>query len=389
MQEYNSIIGNLFNSIKRSIFKRIVDRHQGDRYFKSFRTWEHFVSIFLGQILKNCNSLRDIEDFLLSNQNQWYHLGIKHKITRSTISYANNNRSWEIFFDIFKYLLAKTKNLTEPINPVKIIDSTPIFLNLNLCTWAERTLRIKGMKMHTVFDLNSKNPVHFTFTGAKTNDIEEGKKVEIKKGTTYVFDRGYINFNWWNEIIEKGAYFVTRPTSRIAFIEQSEKIKENEIISYQYVKLKNKFTKYGTNSVKNKCADKKLKLVFIDRKNDKPMVLITNKIDASNEEISQLYQKRWQIELFFKWIKQNLQIKSFLGRSENAVKLQICVALIAYLLIQQAEELKEYMSEVCKYFTESKFIKLINNNIFQTLKPRKYGRNSRDNPWQLTFDFCT
>ena len=357
MQEYNSIIGNLFNSIKRSIFKRIVDKYQGDRYFKHFRTWEHFVAIFLGQILKNCNSLRDIEDFLLSNQNQWYHIVIKHKISRSTISYANNNRSWEIFFDIFKYLLAKTKNLSEAINPVKIIDSTPIFLNLNLCTWSERTLRIKGMKMHTVFDLNSRNPVHFTFTGAKTNDIEEGKKVEIERGTTYVFDRGYINFNWWNEIIEKGAYFVTRPTKVMAFINLTEIIKETETISYQLVQLKSKRTRQAGKDVKNKCADKILKLVFIERENDKPMVLITNKIDVSNEEISELYQKRWQIELFFKWIKQNLQIKSFLARSENAVKLQICVALIAYLLIQQAEELKEYMCEVCKYFTESKFIK--------------------------------
>ena len=388
MQEYNSIIGNLFNSIKRSIFRRIVDKHQGDRYFKTFRTWEHFVTIFLGQILKNCNSLRDIEDFLLSNQNQWYHLGIKHKISRSTISYANNNRSWKIFFDIFKYLLTKTKELAEPINAVKIIDSTPIFLNLSLCTWAERTLRIKGMKMHTVFDLNSKNPIQFTITGAKTSDIEEGKKVEIEEGTTYVFDRGYINFNWWNEIIEKGAYFVTRPTNRIAFIERSERIKENDIISYQFVQLKGNSTRISGKRVTNKCADKILKLVFVERENDKPLVLITNKIDTKNEEISDLYKKRWQIELFFKWIKQNLQIKSFLGRSENAVKLQVCVALIAYLLIQQAKELKEYMSEVCRYFTESKFIKLINNNIFQTLKPRKYGRNSRDNPWQLTFEFC-
>ena len=100
------------------------------------------------------------------------------------------------------------------------------------------------------------------------------------------------------------------------------------------------------------------------------------------------YQKRWQIELFFKWIKQNLQIKSFLGRTPNAVKLLICIALISYLLIKQATELKMFIAEICNYFTESKFLKIINNNIFQTLKPRKYGRKSRDNPWQLTFDFA-
>ena len=139
---------------------------------------------------------------------------------------------------------------------------------------------------------------------------------------------------------------------------------------------------------KNKCADKLLKLVYVSRENDTPMTIITNKIETPNTEISELYQKRWQIELFFKWIKQNLQIKSFLGRTPNAVKLQICIALILYLLIKQATELKMFIAEICNYFTESKFLKIINNNIFQTLKPRKYGRKSRDNPWQLTFDFA-
>ena len=388
MQEYNSIIGNLFNSIPRSVFKRITDKYNGDKYFKHFRSWEHFVVIFLGQILKNCNSLRDIEDFLLSNQNQWYHLGIKHRIVRSTISHANNKRNWMIFQDLFSYLLAKNSNFSEQINPVKIIDSTPIFLNLKLFTWAERTLRIRGIKMHTVFDLSSKKPIHFTFTSAKINDVEEGQKIDIEPNTTYVFDRGYIHFNWWNEIIEKGAYFVTRPTRTMGFIRLTEVIKESDKISYQFVKLRSKRTKRNGKDVRNKCADKLLKLVYVSRENDTPMTIITNKIETPNTEISELYQKRWQIELFFKWIKQNLQIKSFLGRTPNAVKLQICIALISYLLIKQATELKMFIAEICNYFTESKFLKIINNNIFQTLKPRKYGRKSRDNPWQLTFDFA-
>lgn len=242
--------------------------------------------------------------------------------------------------------------------------------------------------MHTVFDLSSKKPIHFTFTSAKINDVEEGQKIDIEPNTTYVFDRGYIHFNWWNEIIEKGAYFVTRPTRTMGFIRLTEVIKESDKISYQFVKLRSKRTKRNGKDVKNKCADKLLKLVYVSRENDTPMTIITNKIETPNTEISELYQKRWQIELFFKWIKQNLQIKSFLGRTPNAVKLQICIALISYLLIKQATELKMFIAEICNYFTESKFLKIINNNIFQTLKPRKYGRKSRDNPWQLTFDFA-
>ena len=110
MQEYNTIIGNLFNSIDRRAFKRLTEKHKSDKYFKHFNTWVHFVVIFLGQILKNCNSLRDIEDFLMVNQNEWYHLNIKAQPFRSTISYANNKRDWLVFYDLFNYLYLKRKN---------------------------------------------------------------------------------------------------------------------------------------------------------------------------------------------------------------------------------------------------------------------------------------
>ena len=137
MQEYNTIIGNLLKGIDRRAFKRFVDIHKGEYYSKSLSCWEQFVAVFLGQILKNCNSLRDIEDFLLCNKNQWHNLGIKNKISRSTLSYANKTKSYKIYEDLFYYLLRRNNkyntNLTES---VKIIDSSPIFLNLNLFNWA-------------------------------------------------------------------------------------------------------------------------------------------------------------------------------------------------------------------------------------------------------------
>ena len=370
MQEYNTIIGNLFNSIDRRVFKKIVEKHNGEYYSKSFTCWEQFVCVFLGQILKNCQSLRDIEDFLLSNQNQWYHLGIRHPIARSTLSYANNTKPWEIYGDLFNYLLHKTSCNKVINNVVTIIDSTPIYLNLNLFSWAEENLRIKGMKMHVVYNLNEQRPVYFTFTSPRINDVEEGKLVEIIANHTYVFDRGYMDFKWWGEIDDQGAYFVSRFKKNNAIVELTEIQQCNENISSQLIQLK------------HHCKGKVFRKVYVKREGKRHLELITNDLSRSVEEISELYKQRWQIELFFKWVKQNLKIKKFIGRSENAVKTQICIAFIVYLLLLEAEEMKEILSGMCNYFSNSKFLKMINNNIFKTLKTRKYYR-CRDNPWQL------
>ena len=387
MQEYNTIIGNLFNSIDRRVFKRLTEKHKSDKYFKHFTTWVHFVVIFIGQILKNCNSLRDIEDFLMANQNEWYHLNIKEQPVRSTIFHANNKRDWLVFYDLFDYLYRKRKNKTcFEENPIKIIDSTPIYLNLNQFEWADENLRIKGAKVHVVYDLNAKNPVYFTFSSPRINDIEEAKKLEIEPNTTYVFDRGYMDFNWWSDIDDKGSIVITRLKSNNAVIPLTEIKNHDNGISSQLIQLKTKRFKDGRY---NKCSEKVLRRIFSKREDGSQWILVTNDLNRSTEEVVELYKQRWQIELFFKWIKQNLKIKNFLGRSENAVKTQICIAMIAYLIIQDAVELKEIMSEMCKYFSESKFIKMINNDIFRTLKPRKYGRNQKNiyPPWQLRLDF--
>ena len=387
MQEYNTIIGNLFNSIDRRAFKRLTEKHKSDKYFKHFNTWVHFVVIFLGQILKNCNSLRDIEDFLMVNQNEWYHLNIKAQPVRSTISYANNKRDWLVFYDLFNYLYLKRKNKAcFEENPIKIIDSTPIYLNLNLFEWADENLRIKGTKVHVVYDLNAKNPVHFTFSSPRINDIEEAKKLEIEPNTTYVFDRGYMDFNWWSDIDDKGSIVITRLKINNAIVPLTEIQYHYNGISSQLIQLKTKRFKDGRF---NKFSEKVLRRIFSKREDGSQWILVTNDLNRSAEEIVELYQQRWQIELFFKWIKQNLKIKNFLGRSENAVKTQICIAMIAYLIIQDAVELKDIMSEMCKYFSESKFIKMINNDIFRTLKPKRYGRKQKNRypPWQLRLDF--
>lgn len=381
MQEHCSIIGKLLSGINRKQFKRITDKYKGDRYVKYFNCWSQFVCIFIGQI-GNFTSLREIIDAVNFQPQNQYHLGIKKNISKSTFAEANEKRDWRIYRDVFLKLIDNLPNWkrTQVSNVVKILDSSPIQLDLVNHSWAEKTQRIEGIKLHLIYDLTKTIPTYFEFSGARTNDIEVGKKTEIEKGCTYVFDKGYMDFNWWSDIDDKGAYFVTRLKKNNAIIELSLIQDHNEIVSSQLIKLKSRYlTHYG----KNRCADKILKRVIIKREGKSPLVVVTNDLNRSSEEIAELYKQRWQIELFFKWIKQNLKIKKFLGRSENAVKTQICIALISFVLLHLMNELKEICSEI----STKNLLKIIGNNMFYTLKPIDYGRKRYKNPNQLQFQW--
>lgn len=381
MQDHCSIIGTILTGINRKLFKRIVDKYNGDRYVKYFNCWSLFVCILIGQIA-NLKSIREIVDTINFQPNNQYHIGIKKNISKSTFAEANERTNWHIFRDVFLKLIAQLpqKVQMEVENLVKIIDSSPIRLDLTNHAWAEKTQRIEGIKLHLMYDLSNALPTYFEFTGARTNDIEIGKKMDIQKGCTYVFDKGYMDFNWWSDIDDKGAYFVTRLKRNNVIIELS-KIQENsELVSSQIIRLKNKNLSH---SGKNRCNEKILRKVIVKREDARPLILVTNDLNRSAEEIAELYKQRWQIELFFKWIKQNLKIKKFLGRSENAVKTQICIALISYILIYMAEEIKK----VCKNISLKNLLKLIGNNLFTTLKIRKYGRNRLKDPNQLQFQW--
>ena len=339
------MIGNILKLVDKRRFKAFADKYSGDYYIKHFNCWAQFVSILIGQI-SNCRSLREIQNFINFQPEKQYHLGIK-----------------------------KNTNLSEMI---KIIDSSPIPLNLNQHKWAEETLRIKGIKLHVIYDLKQEIPTFFDFSGAKTNDIEMGKTIDIQKNTTYVFDRAYMDFNWWNEINTAGAFFVTRFKKNNAYIEITELQATNDIISSQTINLKSKYSK----KAKNKYYEKPLRRIEVKRDGKEPLVLVTNDFKRSDEEIAELYKQRWQIELFFKWIKQNLKIKKFLGRSENAIKTQICIALISYLLLKVVSEAKEIWEKL----PLKDIVILIKNNLFRSLLPLNGGRRRHKDPNQLQFE---
>ena len=376
MQEYNTIIGKLLSGINRKKFKRIVDKYKGDFAVKKLSCWEQFVSIFLGQIT-GAGTLREIVDLIKFHSNQQYHLGIKKDIARSTLAKANETRDWRIYRDIFVELVSKMQKTEyyQTTQLVKIIDSTPTYLKIIQHPWIETTMKVKGLKTHVVYDLTNEIPVYFDITGARTNDITKAKEIEIDKGVMYVFDKGYMDYKWWNDIAQTGAYFVTRLKVNSAIIELDEVKKHSEMISSQLIKLK------PSHHGKDKNCNQILKRVIVQRENDTPLVLVTNDINRSSEEIADLYKSRWQIELFFKWIKQNLKIKKFLGRSENAIKTQICIAMISFVLLRMAEELKT----VCGEISIKNLLKIIGNSLFNCLRIRECGRKHYKNPNQLQF----
>ena len=380
MQYQNTIIGKILTPINRRKFKTFVNKYKGDFAAKKLRCWEQFVAILLGQ-LSNCSSLREIESTVKFHANEHYHLGLRGNIARSTLANANECRDWRIYKDLCLDLISNlpTFEKVETENLIKIIDSSPIKLDLANHPWAEKTQRIEGIKLHLMYDLTNTIPTYFEFSGARTNDIEVGKMIDIQKGCTYIFDKGYMDFNWWSDIDDKGSYFVSRLKRNNAIIELTELQVQNEIISSQLIKLKNK---HLTHQGRNRCADKILKRVIVKRDNKTPLILVTNDLQRSSEEIAELYKQRWQIELFFKWIKQNLKIKKFLGRSENAVKTQICIAIIAFVLIRLMQNLKEF----CKKIPLKTLITIAKNGLFTKLSTRPPSRKHSESFKQLHFN---
>ena len=382
MQEYNTIIGKLLAGVNRKKFKRIVDKYNGDFAVKKLNCWEQFIAILLGQITESV-SLREIVDLIKFHSNHQYHLGIRKDVARSTLAKANETRDWRIYRDLFFDLVNKLKNsqFYKTNEMIQIIDSTPINLDLINHPWIETTMKVKGLKTHVAFDLKNKVPILFDITGARTSDISWAKAIKIEKGVTYVCDRGYTDYNWWFDINTKNAFFVTRLRKDAKIENLTELQCTSEGISSQIFQLTNKHPRAGTT---NKYANIPLKKVIIEREEKRPLVLVTNDFSRSDAEIAELYKQRWQIELFFKWIKTNLKIKKFLGRSENAIRTQICIAMISYVLQRMAEELEL----ICKEISGKNLRKIIGNSLFNCLKIRDYGRKRYKNPNQLQFEWA-
>jgi putative transposase len=336
MRYRGSIFGELLKLIDRRQFAAIVDRHAGDAYDKSFDSWSHVVCLTGAQLSGAC-SLRELEAAWQANAHHHYHLGVG-KLRRSTLSDANQRRPPAIFADLFSLLvgLANGRLRREGRQMVRLIDATPIPLAM-LADWAQWNGRIRGLKLHVAYDPMADLPERLSITPATVNDITFGRQVPLEAGKTYVFDKAYCHYGWWSEIDRTGALFITRRKTNAhlrVVCWRSREAAEGDgftVLSDAEVKLA---------KPRRAKLDIPLRRIRLKRHADgKALELLTNDMVRPAVVIASLYKARWQIELLFRWIKQHLNIRRFLGRSENAIRLQIMAAMIAFLLLRIAARL--------------------------------------------------
>ena len=323
----------LLKPITDELLSTAVSNYDSDYYSKLFKTKDHLIAMIYAQ-LHDLKSLRDLE-IAFNSQYQLKQMLNCKEIKRSTLSDANASRPAECFLWIAEKLtsLLPRKQRKEVNKVVRKLDSSPIQLKgrgYDEWTLVNKTLRCQGIKLHVEYDGEIDAPTGFQLSKANVNDSSMGRNWPIISDTIYVFDKGYYDFNWWWDIHNKQSFFVTRLKKNVAIqITKRSDVMGDTVLEDNLFMFKNKSPRGG----KRNLYSHELRQVIVEREGKEPIVLVTNLLDTPAEVVSDLYKERWGIELFFKWIKQNLRINKFLGKSENAVKTQIAIALILYLLI--------------------------------------------------------
>jgi IS4 transposase len=321
--------------LSRSTFDQVVKKRNADKYSKKFTHWEHLIAMLYAQ-LSDASALRSLETGFNSHRAHHYHLGTRC-IKRATLADANSKRGDGVFSDITGWLMGQvSRQLRRDAGELKyLLDSTSITLKgreFDNWTLDNRTRNTQGIKLHMLLNAETKAPDWYCFSAANVNDVEKAVEVPLQKDALYIFDKGYCSYSWWHQIDAAGARFVTRFKSNAGLLIESENPipadAAGTILADQMVRFK-----HARPGGKNNQYKKPLRRITVVRPNKKPLVLATNDLISPALEIAQRYKERWDIELFFKWIKQHLKIKKFLGRSENAVRIQVLTALISYLLV--------------------------------------------------------
>jgi putative transposase len=320
--------------LPRDAFQKLVDENHANRYVKKFGCWPQLLSMIYAQ-LAGVSGLRELEAGFNQHRNHHYHLGAV-QVRRSTLADANDRRNPKVFEQAARLLIGAARGAlgkSERKEMLYLIDSTTIALHGRGSQWTQATqTRTRGLKVHVQLESHSQLPVDFSITAANVNDETEGTKIVPEEGCAYVFDKGYCNYAWWEKIAAAGARFITRLKINAAVEEVQCRLipaEAGQILSDTVIRFANKSNRARH---KNPCR-RELRRIAVLRDTGEVIVLVTNDLEAPALEIANLYRQRWEIELFFKWVKQHLKIKKFLGESENAVRIQLLTALIAYLLV--------------------------------------------------------
>ena len=340
MPKGSTVFAQLMSLIPRRQFNNCVARYNGDYRIRNFSCYDQFLVMSMAQYA-NKNSLRDIEASLTAISHKLYHSGISYAVPRNTLAKANELRDWHIYADLGQVLINKVRPMyaNDPFrldldNAVYAFDSSTISLCLKLCPWAKFRKSKAGIKMHTQLDLRGNIPVFIHLTDASVHDVRALDELCIEMGAIYLLDKGYVDFfRLFNRIHKNGAFFVTRAKDNMQYeVIQSRPVeKTTGVIADEIIKL----TTYKS----SKAYPEELRMVtYEDFATGVVYRFLTNHMGYEALTIAELYRERWNVELFFKWIKQHLHIKSFYGTSENAVYTQIWIAVCSFLLIALAKK---------------------------------------------------
>lgn len=334
MRHQNSVFHSLTKHVPWSRFEHIVEKYGADQLARKLTTKRQFIALLYGQV-SGATSLREVVTGMASHETRLYHVGAA-PVKRSTMSDANSKRPWQVFSELFAQMLPQAHRglRRATAEAVRLIDSTSVRLSSLSEDWATFSTDVFGAKAHIVYDPNADRPVYFAVTPATVNDITAAKAMPIEPGATYVYDLGYYDYGWWAGLDEAGCRFVTRLKKNTPFsvIKQNRVPRSSNIVSDRIGHLPARLA----NSRKNPLQVPVREItVIIDT--GRLLRIVTNDLDAQAQEIADLYKQRWQIELFFRWVKQTLRIRHFIGVSENAVRIQIAIALIAFLILRMAQ----------------------------------------------------
>ena len=355
MRHHNSVFHSVLKHLPWARFDRLVEAHGGDARVRRLSTKSQLVALLYGQ-LSGASSLREIVGGLQSQAVRLYHLGAK-PARRSTLADANALRPAALFGELFAAMVGQAhRGLRRKLaEATYLIDASPLPLNA-LSNWAQFSKGVYGAKLHVIYDAGREQPIYAQVTEAKINDISVAKGMPIEPGATYVFDLGYYDYAWWAGLHAQGCRIVTRFKSNtpLTLIEERPLPEGSPILSDRIGFLPARQAKSRRNPMQSPVRELRVRT-----ETGKVLRILTNDLDAPAQEIADLYKRRWQIELFFRWVKQTLKITRFLGTSENAIRIQIAVALIAFLLLRLAQAAQKAVESPIA------FVRLVRHNLMQ------------------------
>ncbi len=378
MNQGKFVFSQLLSLISHRSFHTCVKRYKGDYKAKHFSCWKQFLCMAFGQ-LTHRESLSDTILCLSANEQKLYHLGIGEAVVKSTLSKANENRDWRIYADLAMLLISEAKKLyindseleVNLSNNVFAIDATTIDMCLSAFWWAKFRTTKGGIKVHTQLDLKTAIPEFIHITPAAIHEVNVLDMIMYLPDSFYVLDRGYTDFRRLYHIHKSAAFFIIRAKDNLNFnrINSAPPDKKKGILCDQVIRMNNYYAAKDY-------PEKLRRIKFYDSDNDRVLVFLTNNFELRAADIAQLYKHRWKIELFFKWIKQHLKIKSFWGRTENAVKIQIWIAISTYVLVAIAKKkfkLQQSLYEILQIlsiciFDKSPIQQLFSKSIQQNFK---------------------